>query len=290
MAMTVLVATDLCEGGDAAVDRVEDLLATHRGWRVVLVHVIDQRMLDGIASTGISGTQGIAEVAHSAADTALQHIAERLHKAGAAEVIPRLRCGRPASDLLQEISAQSPELVIAGVGNQMWRQVLLGSTVRRLIRDIAVPLWLVRARHGAPVSKALLASDFQPSSDAALRLLGTLLPKAHIEAVHVCAAADALPVGVSETPELRAARVQQEAALLERLRAQVAAVLPHRKVHCDVLAGHPVGRLLERAGQLSVQLLVVGRHGRAGMERQVLGSVAEALADTAPCDVLLAPP
>ena len=72
MAMTVLVATDLCEGGEAAVDRVEDLLATHRAWRVVLVHVIDQRMLDGIASTGISGTQGVAEVARTAAEGALQ--------------------------------------------------------------------------------------------------------------------------------------------------------------------------------------------------------------------------
>lgn len=288
--MKLLVATDLCEGGDAAVDRVENLLATHPGSAVVLVHVIDQRMLDGIASTGLSGTQHIAGVAHEAAEAMLQRIAERLRKAGAGAVTIRLSCAPPAPELLRAISEEAPDLVLAGVGNQMWRQLLLGSTMRRLIRDSAIPLWLVRSRHGAVVRLALAASDFQPSSTAALRFAARLLPDADIEVLHVCSAADALPVGVADTPELREARLQQEALLQQRLRAHVAEALPGRRVHSDVLSGHPVGQLLQHTNSKPVQLLVVGRHGRGALERQVLGSVAEALADSAPCDVLLAPP
>ena len=45
--------------------------------------------------------------------------------------------------------------------------------------------------------------------------------------------------------------------------------------------------ITETAKQVAADLIVMGTHGRRGVSRLVLGSVAEAMARTAPCPVLL---
>jgi nucleotide-binding universal stress UspA family protein len=44
--------------------------------------------------------------------------------------------------------------------------------------------------------------------------------------------------------------------------------------------------ILSAASELPAQLLVVGTHGRTGLSRIALGSVAEAVVRAAPCSVL----
>lgn len=48
--------------------------------------------------------------------------------------------------------------------------------------------------------------------------------------------------------------------------------------------------LVEHAGAHDVDLIVVGTHGRTGIARMLIGSVAEAVNRLAPCDVLTVPP
>lgn len=55
--------------------------------------------------------------------------------------------------------------------------------------------------------------------------------------------------------------------------------------------GHdPAGRILACASRLPADLLVMGTHARAGLERLVLGSVTEKVLRKAPCPVLTVPP
>lgn len=61
-----------------------------------------------------------------------------------------------------------------------------------------------------------------------------------------------------------------------------------RNVHAAV--GKPATLLLDMCSRYQAELLVVGTHGRRGLERIMLGSVAEALVRDAPCDVLVAHP
>jgi nucleotide-binding universal stress UspA family protein len=50
----------------------------------------------------------------------------------------------------------------------------------------------------------------------------------------------------------------------------------------------PAGPLIAKlAGELPAELVVVGTHGRTGLRRLVLGSVAEAVVRTAPSSVLV---
>lgn len=54
----------------------------------------------------------------------------------------------------------------------------------------------------------------------------------------------------------------------------------------DLVEGKPVDAVLGAAAARSVQLIVMGTHGRTGTERWALGSVAERVVRYAPCPVL----
>lgn len=66
---------------------------------------------------------------------------------------------------------------------------------------------------------------------------------------------------------------------------------PRVPVTIVVKEGHVGRTIVETAAQLPADLIVMGTHGRGGVERLVLGSVAENVLRTAPCPVLtLRPP
>ena len=70
--------------------------------------------------------------------------------------------------------------------------------------------------------------------------------------------------------------------------ANQAADLPPIKVAIQVRVGDAVEELVAVALELRASLVVVGTHGRRGLRRLMLGSVAERVARRAPCAVLIA--
>jgi nucleotide-binding universal stress UspA family protein len=54
-----------------------------------------------------------------------------------------------------------------------------------------------------------------------------------------------------------------------------------------VATGQPANVIIETAKDARADLIVVGRHGRSGLERLLLGSVAERVIVLAPCAVLV---
>jgi hypothetical protein len=50
--------------------------------------------------------------------------------------------------------------------------------------------------------------------------------------------------------------------------------------------GDPAAEILSAAAAWQADLIVMGTHGRAGLERWILGSVAQAVLRNAPCPVL----
>lgn len=63
---------------------------------------------------------------------------------------------------------------------------------------------------------------------------------------------------------------------------------PSNGVKATVLRGDPALAITAHAKERQCDLVVVGTHGRTGVERLVLGSVAESVVGSAPCPVLVA--
>ncbi|MGQ4808123.1 hypothetical protein NKDENANG_01490 [Candidatus Entotheonellaceae bacterium PAL068K] len=76
----------------------------------------------------------------------------------------------------------------------------------------------------------------------------------------------------------------------ERAYTALQAFLPPRlarySLELRVVVGHPFERILETAVRESVGLIVLGTHGRTGLSRMAMGSVAERVVRLAPCPVL----
>jgi nucleotide-binding universal stress UspA family protein len=75
----------------------------------------------------------------------------------------------------------------------------------------------------------------------------------------------------------------------EHARKQLEQVRPadsRVKVVHRLVEGDPAGEILQAAGDLSVDLIVMGSHGRGGLARLLMGSVAEAVLRKARCPVL----
>lgn len=121
------------------------------------------------------------------------------------------------------------------------------------------------------IREVLAATDFSEIGDDAVRAARHHAERfgARLHLLHVL-----------ETGEGDA--VQHLARLSEGLGATVPVLV-------RVPAGDPAAEIARYAREHGVDLIVVGTHGRTGMSRALLGSVAERVIRTAPCPVLAVP-
>ena len=141
------------------------------------------------------------------------------------------------------------------------------------------------------LKRILVATDFSPASEAALRYGRALARQlgATLEVLHIWDDATTGFAGLeSYTVELASLRTQAEAAARDKLatllseqdRASIGATTRLLASH------HPATTIVEHAARENVDLIVVGSHGRQGVERWLLGSVAERIVRMARCPVL----
>ena len=114
------------------------------------------------------------------------------------------------------------------------------------------------------------------------RAVGADLTVAHVVAPPPPVATDLLvaPGGVA------AEAAREEEAALEAWRA-VAEARAGRPVRGRLLTGDPARELVRLASEGGCDLVVMGTHGRTGLRRALLGSVAAAVVREAPCPVLV---
>lgn len=136
----------------------------------------------------------------------------------------------------------------------------------------------------------LAAVDFSRHSDRALeeaKNLASRSPHAELHVVHVVPP----PVGTvtvlgttdmaaTFTDTLDRTRKELEAACSDLAKGLAERVFGH------VRTGKPSREIAEVAKQVGADMIVLGTHGRTGLARVLLGSVAEEVVRHAPCDVL----
>jgi nucleotide-binding universal stress UspA family protein len=120
------------------------------------------------------------------------------------------------------------------------------------------------------IRNILVATDFSRCSDGAVRTALALARHfgARLHVLHVVGS-------VAERP-----------TALDRLGAFAEAHIEGVPFTAAVAVGRTAPEIVRRAESEPVDLIVVGTHGRTGLAHAVMGSVAEAVVRTAPCQVL----
>jgi nucleotide-binding universal stress UspA family protein len=138
--------------------------------------------------------------------------------------------------------------------------------------------------------KILLATDFSPASEAALphalAIAGHSGCKLYVAHVICPEFRDLLP------PESTATMLQHARGFTGQKLEPLLSAVRQRGISCQSLIGEGAiwEVLLDMIQQNDIDLIVVGTHGRRGLSKQLLGSVAEEVFRMAPCPVLTVGP
>lgn len=130
----------------------------------------------------------------------------------------------------------------------------------------------------------LFPTDFSTASDAAL---------AHAEAVAKQSNAKLLIVHVEEPPlaygggELYYGLPEPSSERIRKMLDDVRPKDPSVAFSHRLVMGDPAGEIVRIAGEEKVDSIVLGTHGRTGLSRLLMGSVAEGVVRRAPCPVLV---
>ncbi|MGD8606224.1 MAG: universal stress protein [Myxococcales bacterium] len=139
----------------------------------------------------------------------------------------------------------------------------------------------------------LVATDFSEISDEALRTAALYAKSFHARVLvaHVFDPTPNIPPVVWSRPDLleRSIRVEIEDAIRETLSGKTSEFLKGvPEVELSVIQHPSPGRaLVELAEDEHVDLMILGSHGRSGLSRAFLGSVAERVVRHAHCPVLV---
>lgn len=228
----------------------------------------------------------VAEATRVAVTAALKSQVRRVLRDPERVVDLRIEAGSPHSTVLQLADEVFAGLIVIGSGSH-GVGASLGGVGERIIRHSTVPVLVARPHCGDAV---LAATDFSDPAVPAVEMGRDEAKhrKARFIVIH-SVEIRTLPV---DTPDGSPTMALTYLIDAESERAKVAleeiAAL-HDADDALLRLGPPAEAILEEAAKLPADLVVVGTHGRTGLRRLTLGSIAETIVRRAGCSVLVVP-
>jgi nucleotide-binding universal stress UspA family protein len=209
-----------------------------------------------------------------------------------------LRQGLAANETLALIEETKPDLVVIGThGRKGVARALLGSVAERIIRLSRAPVLTVRHLQDGPLQtegigssplpqRILVPHDFSDGSHHALSF--ALVLAARLGALVTVLHAYEIPVGFPSPLQVTADLLGAVHASARKELDEVVALArrPGVVVESLLCQGPAWSEIDTAARERRADLIVMGTHGRRGIARALLGSVAEKVVRTATCPVL----
>ena len=298
----ILVGVDPCQsrGGRLSPPTTEAVkqalwLAERVAGEIVLLAVLDPPPRDEVST--------LSDEARNAAEREigcrklLHHLVEQAAQRRV-RAVSKVAYGTGWIELTREAIGASHDLVVVGTRNQgLFRRALFGSTAMKLLKNCPAPVWVTKPEPYLMPSKILVASDFSPVSDKALRLavrIGSSC-RAETRLIHVLKQPFA-HLSDTEEPEARAEESYHQRGLdaaKHRLEEQIARVLADAGAaelllgEDTALADYTIEKYVEAH---SIDLLVMGTNARQGLAGVFVGNTAERLLPSVRCSLLVVKP
>jgi nucleotide-binding universal stress UspA family protein len=279
-----MVATDFSERSDRAIRRAT-LLAKQTGGELSLVHVVDDDQ-----------PERIVEAEREAASRLLYEQSATLKNIDGIKCHTSVILAAPFDGIVQAAMDRAPDLLIIGSHRrQMLRNIFVGTTAERTIRSVSCPVLMANSPPVGPYRNVLLTTDLSDNAHSAIVRFTSLGISANARTAVVYAFdAPALRLGMSHSlpkddKEYYVERVRRDA--MDRLSQFADTCGLGRSEHIvRHEASNPADEILKVAQDIEAGLIVIGTHGRSGLARLFLGSVAQEILRNATADVLTVPP
>ena len=287
----ILVGTDGSEAADEAVDVAARLASEHDG-ELILCHFVNwMPMLD---TTAVGSFVDPAPIMADLRARGAEYLDRARLRANAAGVVAQSRLveGAPAPGILDLAHDEGCTLIaVATHPRSGFEHFFVGSTTEAVLRGSSIPVLTIRAgakalRSGRCFERIVVGIDDSEPSDAAL---ATVLDFPAEDRRHV------LLCGVAGSPFVLAGHEYLQAVIdefredIERVieKALTTAGTNGRSFEVRIVDGRAAPALIATAEHEKADLIVVGSHGRRGLRRLFIGSVAESVVESAPMPVLV---
>ena len=202
--------------------------------------------------------------------------------------------GEPFVQLTHAVQAQGFDIVFVGTrGLSAWKQILVGSTAKKLVRSCPADVWIARSTDADSPKVVLAATDFSDASLKAVKksLAIAQLAGAEFHLLHVIDAGD-IPEGETSTL-LRGGPL--EAEITTDARRRLEALIESQSqgdtpVQIHLAWGTPWQEIVNTAKALSADLIGLGNVGRTGISGLLLGNTAETVLNHCESSVLTVKP
>jgi nucleotide-binding universal stress UspA family protein len=293
MAMKILLAIDASTTSQSLVERVASR-PWPSGTRFVVLHVVNLAALGRFAA--------MLDQEKKAGQSLVAGAAEKLIHAGL-DASTDILVGFPRKTIAEYAKEWGADFVMVGShGQSPMARFLLGSVAQAVLRRASCSVEIVRCGQEAVWKKTnamsiLLATDGSESATAAVKSIISrpwpeesqvkvvsvaelVVPGSEIDASSSC---PVYPTSLLEEIWCEAREHAREAVVQARKILETAKI---RVVlgECS-LEGDPRIVLLDQARGWCADLIVMGSHGRHGIDRILMGSVSEFVAMHAPCSV-----
>ncbi len=285
-ARVVLVGDDLAEGGAEAIAQGH-AMAVRYGARLRVCHAIpDPGPIEALLGLVDSerGSQ-IAQLQQNVRQSVMSRVRRITDRS---DVDVSVLLGSPHGVVLDEARrVHANWIVVAASSKKITEERLLGSSASQVVRHAACTVLVARPD---PVSDVVLvATDL---SDPALPAIEQAIEESNrreskLIALHVLDLAHPLLSSIDPAVVID----EHTAAVIhESARATLASALARFGGigETEVVQGSPKRAVVDVARRVGAGLIVVSTHGRSGLARVALGSVAEAVVQRASCSLMVA--
>jgi nucleotide-binding universal stress UspA family protein len=206
--------------------------------------------------------------------------------------------GSPARVLAEHARAKHANLIIMTThGHSGVSRLWLGSVADQLLRRVSIPVLLLHPKREARSEFRHILVALDGSRDAELVLetalgLGSLMPEVRYALIRVVEPPIPVITRLAVYPAPHPASVAEEESRAAAYLKSLAEPLLARglQVSTEVLSGRNVAdKIQEAAHARGADLIVLGTHGASGLERMMLGSVADKVIRGTSAPVLVVP-
>ncbi len=222
----------------------------------------------------------------------LTSIKERVSKEGVdCETI--VRQGEDSySYIVDEASKRGAEMIIMGRrGRTGLKRLVMGSVTAKVIGHASCDVLVVPKEAKVGLKRILLATDGSRYSEkAAVKAIGMAKRTgAHLVVVSVVPSESISPLDIvhSEMHRDLIAEKEQKAAQCYIDGVREKADKDGVRIEGLILEGRPYEAITSVASEKKADLIVIGSHGKTGLEKLLMGSVAERVIVLSPCAVLV---
>lgn len=253
---------------------------------------------------GFSGARSYTDIDPIVTQVLVTELQQRLPSASAYELRVEPHLGSLGERLAAIAGEAKADLIVVGSHDRnMMERIWEGSTSHSVLHNAHTAVLCVPADDCSPLlrprhaKRIVVATDFSKLGDSALPLAYAIAEgSAAIHVVHVVPARERTPLDFHDIFALDNLKLPSEARdeALKHLRQLTSsltsslAASPDKRVELHVLESDNAAEAIAQAGErLQADVIVLGTHGRSGLSKAVMGSVASSLLSSSKRPVLL---